>query len=381
MLSEVIFNIESIFILFFIGTFFITYVIIPMIIGVAEYKNYTDKPNNRSSHKRSVPTLGGVAFFITLILSFLFMNDWNVSNISIFVIPGLAILFLTGLKDDLVVLSPASKLTAQLLAVVFVISNSAMQIQDFNGFLGIGRMPLLLIFPVTTLFMIVIINAYNLIDGIDGLASLIGIIISITFGIGFYLLGYYYFTILSIIIFAMLIAFLRYNLSYEKKIFMGDTGSLIIGFMISILTIRFLAIEPCKLEELPMYIENIPVVVMAILIVPVFDLGRVFLIRIMSKKNPFKPDRNHAHHILIDLGLSHPKASFILGLFNILFIILFIILGMYVSSITLLLIFIGLIFILLYAFYRLDSSFTNLKKRISNKRKVKDLKSKIFTNK
>lgn len=380
-MSEVIFNIESIFLLFFIGTFFTTYVIIPMIIKVAEYKNYTDKPNGRSSHIKCVPTLGGVAFFITLILAFFFIKDWNTSNLSIYIIPGLAILFLTGLKDDIMVISPSSKLSAQILAVVFILSNSAMQIQGLNGFLGFDEIPVYVVFPISVLLMVVIINAYNLIDGIDGLASIIGIIISISFGIIFYYLELYYFSILSIMVFAMLLAFLRYNLSYDKKIFMGDTGSLIIGFMISILTIRFLAITPNNLEKLPFLKENIPFIVLAILIVPLFDLGRVFLIRILNKRNPFRPDRNHAHHILIDLGLSHPKASLLLGLFNLLFLVLFAFLAIRFKNIPLFITSFVIIFVLFYTLYRLDFSFKNLKKRVFHKKKVDDIKSKLFLKK
>jgi len=379
--SEITFNIEGLFILFFIGTFLLTYIIIPIIIDVAKYKNFLDNPNGRSSHDRVVPTLGGISFFVALILAFFFLNKWNISSISIYIIPGLTILFLTGLKDDIVVLSPASKLSAQIIASIFVLSNEIMHIQGFNGFLGIGEIPILVAFPICVFIMVTIINAYNLIDGIDGLASIIGSIISIVYGVIFYYLGLYYFAFLSIIVVAMLLAFLRYNLSYKKKIFMGDTGSLIIGFMISIFTIRFLAINPVKLDTLPFHLNNIPFIVVAVLIVPLFDLARVFTIRLFNKKNPFKPDRKHAHHILIDLGISHKKASVIMGLINLIFIVLFVILGTNFNNITLIIIFSAIVLIMFYILHRLDFSFSNLKTRISHKRKVDNIKSKIFSNK
>lgn len=379
-MSEITFQIKSLFILFFIGTFFLTYIVIPIIIDVAEYKNYVDNPNGRSSHNRIIPTLGGVSFFVALILAFFFLNRWDVSNLSIYIIPGLTILFLTGLKDDIVVLSPASKLSAQVIASVFLLSNSVMQIKGLNGFLGIGEIPLIFAFPICVFIMITIINAYNLIDGIDGLASTIGGIISIVYAVIFYYLGLHYFAFLCIIVLAMLLAFLRYNLSYKKKIFMGDTGSLIIGFMISIFTIRFLSITPEKLDALPFHLDNIPFIVMAVLIVPLFDLARVFTIRLFNKKNPFKPDRKHAHHILIDLGLSHKQTSLIMGLFNLIFIFLFVILGTNFGNITLIIIFSVIVLSLFYIFYRLDFSFSNLKKRISRKRKVENIKSKLFSN-
>ncbi len=377
-MSQITFNIEGIFILFFIGVFLLTYIIIPIIIDVAEFKKYVDSPNGRSSHKKVTPTLGGVSFFVALMLALFFLNKWNVSNISIYMIPGLTILFLTGLKDDIVVLSPASKLSAQVIASIFVLSNEVMQIQGLNGFLGIGEIPIILIFPICIFIMVTIINAYNLIDGIDGLASTIGGIISIVYAVIFYYLGLYYFAMLSIVVLAMLLAFLRYNLSFKKKIFMGDTGSLIIGFMISIFTIRFLALPPDKLDILPFHLENIPFIVMALLIVPLFDLARVFTIRIFNRKNPFRPDRKHAHHILIDLGLSHKKTSVIMGLFNLFFIVLFVVLGTSFNNTTLIIIFSALVILLFYILYRLDFSFSNLKKRIARKRKVENIKSKIF---
>jgi len=299
--------------------------------------------------------------------------------LSIYIIPGLTILFLTGLKDDIVVISPASKLSAQIIASIFVLSNEVMQIQGLNGFLGIHEIPIIIAFPICVFIMITIINAYNLIDGIDGLASTIGGIISIVYAVVFYYLELYYFSFLGIIVLAMLLAFLRFNLSYKKKIFMGDTGSLTIGFMISIFTIRFLALTPDKLDTLPFHLDNIPFVVMAVLIVPLFDLARVFTIRLFNKKNPFKPDRNHTHHILIDLGLSHKQTSLIMGMVNLIFIFLFVILGTNFNNATLIIRFVTLVLILFYILYRLDFSFSNLKRRISRKKKVADLKSKIFS--
>jgi UDP-N-acetylmuramyl pentapeptide phosphotransferase/UDP-N-acetylglucosamine-1-phosphate transferase len=378
---EITFNIWGIFVLFFIGTFLLTYIIIPIIIDVAKYNNYVDNPNGRSSHKNVTPTLGGLSFFVALIIAFFFLDKWNSSNLTIHIIPGLTILFLTGLKDDIVVLSPASKLSAQIIATVFLLSNPEMHMLGFNGFLGIETIPYYLMYPISAFIILTIINAFNLIDGIDGLASTIGSIISLVYAAIFYYLELYYLAILSIVTLAMLLAFLRFNLSFKKKIFMGDTGSLITGFMISIFTIRFLALSPEKLENLPFHLDNIPFIAMAVLIVPLFDLARVFTIRIFNKKNPFKPDRKHAHHILIDLGLSHKKTTLLMGVFNLLFIGLFVVLGTNFSNVTLIVIFISIVLVMLYILYRLDFSFSNLKKRILRKKKVADIKSKLFSTK
>ena len=374
-------DIKGILLLFFIGAFFVTYTLIPIIIKIVEYKNFTDKPNHRSSHSKNVPTLGGIAFYVTLIFVLFFIEKWDDSNVSIYIIPGLTILFLAGLKDDILVISPASKLTAQVLAIIFVLANETMQIRGLSGFLGINQIPFYLSVLISVFTMIVIINAYNLIDGIDGLASIIGIIISTTFGFGFYFLQLYYFAILSVVVIAMLAAFLRFNLSYKNKIFMGDTGSLIIGFMISIFTIKFLAIDADRLEKIPFYLENIPLVLLAILVIPMFDFGRVFFIRLFNKKNPFKPDRNHTHHILIDLGISHSKVSIILGILNVLLILLMIYLSTRLKNIPIILIFCIVIIILFYILYRLNFSFSNLRKKLFFRNKMEDFKSKIKNKK
>jgi UDP-N-acetylmuramyl pentapeptide phosphotransferase/UDP-N-acetylglucosamine-1-phosphate transferase len=312
----------------FIGAFLLTYLTIPKIIGVVEYKRLMDDPNSRSSHKNKTPTLGGISFFYTLIFALFFIKDRAEHLEFIYLIPGLTILFIVGLKDDMVVLSPGSKLIAQILAISFVLANESFTIESLNGFLNIYEIPFFLYLAIAGFLMLTIINSYNLIDGIDGLASIVGIVIMIIYTTIFYLSQEYFFALIAITMNACLMAFFGFNVSSNKKIFMGDTGSLIVGFIISILTLKFLALEPTAYGELPFLLENAPIIAISILIVPLFDTARVFAIRIANKKGPFSPDRNHVHHVLIDFwGLSHKQASFIIGCFNIIFVVLFIILG------------------------------------------------------
>jgi len=378
---EIILKEKNLLFLVFIGSFLLTYVIIPKIIAVVEHRELMDNPNKRSSHTKTTPTLGGISFFITLIVFFFFLFKWDSNNIFVYIIPSLTLLFITGLKDDIVVLSPISKLIAQIVAAVFILSNSVMQIHTLNGFLGVENIHLFLSFPISVFLLVTIINAYNLIDGIDGLASITGMIISITFGVIFYYLGLYYFALLCTIVFAMLLAFLRYNFSNNKKIFMGDTGSLLIGLMLGVFSIRLLATDPEKLAELPFQLENIPFIIVAILIIPLFDLVRVFAIRLLGKKSPFSPDRNHLHHILIDFGASHKTASLLIGLFNILFIGLILFLATIFKNGVLFFIFIIVISMLTYILYRLNFRFSNQKKRVYFKRKINKIKEKLFPNK
>ena len=365
-------------ILLFLGAFLLTYITIPKIIGVVHYKKLLDHPNVRSSHTKTTPTLGGISFYFTLMICFFFLKDYDTDKIVYFIIPGLTILFIFGLKDDLVVLSPASKLLGQLAAAGFIISNASLRITTFSGFLGIYEIPLFVSVGISVLLMVIIINAFNLIDGIDGLAGSIGIVISLVNMIIYYYLDLDFYFFLALIVTAILLAFLRYNLSSNKKIFMGDTGSLIIGFVISLFTIKLLTLSESIIKsKLPFLLENLPLVAIAILIVPMCDITRVFAIRILNKKNPFSADRKHTHHILVDLGLSHFKSSIIIALFNLFFVAFFIYLSFstnYEFLIGLLcFLFIGII----YLFYVLDFSYSNSKKKVNVRKQKKKIRKRL----
>ncbi|MEO2050436.1 MAG: MraY family glycosyltransferase [Allomuricauda sp.] len=340
-----------------------------------------DDPNQRSSHKSKTPTLGGIAFFYCLVFALFFIKNRADYSEFIYIIPGLTILFIVGLKDDMVVLSPGSKLMAQILAISFVLANESFTIESLNGFLNIYEIPFFLYLVIAGFLMLTIINSYNLIDGIDGLASIVGIVIMIIYTTIFYLSQEYFFALLAITMNACLMAFFGFNVSSSKKIFMGDTGSLIVGFIISILTLKFLALEPTAYGELPFLLENAPLIAISILIVPLFDTARVFAIRIANKKGPFSPDRNHVHHVLIDYwGLSHKQASFIIGCFNIIFVVLFIILGSKAKNLGMVIMLVSVVIILAYVFFKYNYNFTTLKQKILLKRKIEKIKGKIEPN-
>ncbi|WP_235016429.1 MraY family glycosyltransferase [Aquimarina sp. AU474] len=368
-------------ILFFFGAYALTYFTIPKIIGLVENKRLMDEPNNRSSHKTKTPTLGGVSFFYTIIFTLFFLKQWDSNSEAMYIIPGLTILLIIGLKDDLLVLAPFTKLLAQLCALGFVLLNENFIVHSLNGFLGIHEIPIYLYYLVGGFVMLTVINAYNLIDGIDGLAAIVGIVILIMYATIFYFTNDFFYTLLCLALNGSLIAFLSFNLSSTKKIFMGDTGSLIVGFIISILTLKFLTLTKESYNNLPFLLENGPIIAMSILIVPLFDTARVFTIRIANKKSPFSPDRNHIHHILIDyLSLSHRQASLFLGGFNLLFVVLFIFLGSTSKNGYLLIFLIIIIIGLGYLFFRLDFSFSNLKKKLILRNKVDNLKKEVKKN-
>ncbi|PSG90257.1 MraY family glycosyltransferase [Aurantibacter aestuarii] len=346
-------------ILIFAGAFLLTYFTIPKIIALVKYKDLLDAPNVRSSHLKHTPTLGGIAFYFTLMFSLFFLKDYDVTKVVYNIIPGLTILFIFGLKDDLVILSPIAKLFAQIVAVSFILINDSFLINSLNGFLTLQEIPNWIAFFISGFLMILVINAYNLIDGIDGLAAGIGIVISSVYLVIFYFLKMEFYVYLSLILIAILLAFLRYNLSRYNKIFMGDTGSLIVGFILGVFTIKLLSLKNyIESSDFPLLIENIPLVALAILVVPLFDTTRVFAIRLLNKKSPFSADRNHLHHILIKMGFSHLKASIVLTISNLLFVVLFIYLASTSKQYFLIAFGVVFIFIIIFIFYKLNSKFT-----------------------
>lgn len=342
-------NIPLVMLLILVASILITYAIIPKIIWVVKEKDLIDHPEDRSSHENSTPTMAGVAFFLTLMVMLFFVRLWDVDGIGYHIVTGLTIIFALGLKDDLVLSTPRAKIVGEIVAIGFLLSNPALQLNSFNGFLGITSFSPVFGYFFACLMILTIINAYNLIDGIDGLASLTGICIFLVYGIIFYFLEMYFYVMMCMTLIGILIAFFRYNISHTKKIFMGDTGSLIIGFCIGLMSLRFLVMGPSNLEVFSFYPQNKLILIGVIAFLPLFDTFRVMGIRILNKKSPFFPDRNHVHHILIDKGFSHIKAALILSIGNFQIAVLFTYLATKFKSVELLailLIFTGLMLLL-----------------------------------
>lgn len=301
-----------------IGSFLLTFYLVPKIINVVNHKELMDHPNARSSHEQLTPTFGGIAFYIVLVLVLLFLGK-NVddNNIALNVIGGITILLFTGLKDDLVVISNISKLIGQISAVCVFLYMTDYAAIDFYGAFGLNEISGVLGFGFMLLLMLSIINSFNLIDGIDGLAASIGVITLCFFGAIFYLLEDIFFCVMAFGLVGALIAFLRFNFSTRKKIFMGDTGSLILGFIVSVMCVHFLNLSSGELEKILVKPQNGFFALLAIIVFPFFDMIRVFILRILNKKNPLLADNNHTHHILLSLGNSHTRSSLLIVLSSI----------------------------------------------------------------
>lgn len=299
-------------------SFAITFFAIPSIIKIAEVKHLFDVPDlERKWHKKSVPTLGGLAIFAGMIFSLTFWStQQNIVELQ-YILSGILVLFFIGMKDDLVNLVAHKKLIGQIFAAFIFVHWGGISITSFFGIFGISTLGIVPSYLFSILTIVVITNSVNLIDGIDCLAASVGVIAASTLGTWFYAAEQTQYVILSASLVGSLLAFMFFNRS-PARIFMGDTGSLIIGAVLSILAIKFIEMNRVLPLNNEFKIAKIPAVAIGILIIPLFDTLRVFSIRILQGKSPMRPDRNHLHHLLVDLGFSHFKALICLCGFNLL---------------------------------------------------------------
>ena len=299
-------------------SFFIAYTAIPVVIKIAKAKKLFDIPCERKIHKDPIASLGGIGIFIGLIFSIcIFIPFTQAPWIQYFIASSLIIFFL-GLKDDLILISPMKKFGGQLLATFLIANQNYFKLTSAYGFLGITQLHPLVSIVFTFLTIILIINAFNLIDGVDGLAGVIGLISTLFFGVVFLMEKDIPFASLAFSMSAALVAFLFYNIT-PAKIFMGDTGSLLLGLVNAVLAIHFINLETTG--NTFFQFRAAPAMAFAVIFIPLIDTIRVSLIRLYHGKSPFSPDQNHLHHILLKRGYSHIKITLILGTCSLLLIL------------------------------------------------------------
>jgi UDP-N-acetylmuramyl pentapeptide phosphotransferase/UDP-N-acetylglucosamine-1-phosphate transferase len=305
-------------VLSFVSAMIITAICIPQIIRLSKKYKLVDNPNQRKMHKVPIPTLGGVGFFTGFIVLSLF---WMIvlGNLSDFVLfIALVALFVTGIFDDLTDMRALIKFGIQII-VALTISYFGFRVESLFGIFGIYEMPVIAQYAFSVLLITGLTNAFNLIDGIDGLAGGLAFINSMIMGLILLMQGNVIYAILAISFAGALFGFLIFNFN-PAKIFMGDTGSLIVGFLMAIFGIVILKTGVPANFLFENYSSGITIVVVGILLLPVYDTLRVFAERILKKSSPFKPDKTHVHHLLIETGANHKKAVFILYTTNILII-------------------------------------------------------------
>ena len=293
---------------------------VPIVIRVAHSLKLMDNPNERSAAKNPIPTLGGIAIFISFVFAATVGLSGDELPEMIYILSAVILMFFVGLKDDILTLSAIKKLIAQLITSAIIVFLAKIRFTNLHGFLGIGDIGMIPSVILTFFVIIVIINAFNLMDGIDGLAAGLSMLAAIVFGGWFFISGHSDYAILSIALVGAIAGFFYYNLyGKENKVFMGDTGSLVLGTLMAIIVIRFNEFNIDQTQ--PFAIASAPAVSFGILIYPLADTIRVFIIRLLQFKSPFTADKNHLHHRLLTLGFSHKRATYTIIGINILFII------------------------------------------------------------
>lgn len=288
--------------------FIITFTVIPAIITVAKVKKLYDEPDDkRKLHKEPIPSLGGLGMFIGFIFSILLTVSFSTEAPEFqYYFAAFLIIFFLGMKDDVIIISPVKKFIGQIVAAGILIYKAKLTITNMHGLFGIYHINTACSYLLTLFALVVIINAFNLIDGVDGLAGSLGLISSLVFGVFFLINKDIPYAVLAFTFAGSLAAFLIYNF-HPAKIFMGDTGSLTIGLLNSILVIKFIETGG-NYSSYP--VAASPAIGFGILLIPLLDTLRVFSIRIVNGHSPFKPDRNHIHHLLLNNGFNHRKVTF-----------------------------------------------------------------------
>ena len=301
----------------------VSFLLMPLLIKFLHKQHLLDQGGRRKIHKGQVPAMGGVVIFLAFIFSMLAWFPMSEIFNAKHLFSATILIFLTGFRDDTAPLKPWHKLIAQLVAAFIVIVFADVRIDSFHGFLGIHEIPQWIGILLSAFVIIVVTNAFNLIDGIDGLAGSIAIACFTFFACWFYLTNNYEFTIIMSALVGAILGFLYYNW-HKAAIFMGDTGSLLLGFLLSVSTIVFIKSNGSLAIDVQEYGFKAPIsMAIAVVLFPLFDTLRVFLLRVRQGKSPFSADKQHIHHYLLRLGYSHEKVTLIItGIFALIILIM-----------------------------------------------------------
>ncbi|MCY7309182.1 MAG: undecaprenyl/decaprenyl-phosphate alpha-N-acetylglucosaminyl 1-phosphate transferase [Chitinophagaceae bacterium] len=300
-------------------SFIITFLAIPVVLQIAEKKKLYDIPDERKVHTRLVASLGGVGIFGGFILASLLSIQGQFNYEFQYFFAAAIVIFFLGLKDDLMILSATKKFIGQIIAASILIHLGGIRLDSMYGLFGIEQVSEGVGLALSYLTIIVVINSFNLIDGVDGLAASLGILSMLVFGSYFFAVNMQAYALLSFAMAGSLVAFMIFN-HHPAKIFMGDSGSLMIGLVNAILVIKFINVAHEPTVAIP--ITASVAIGFSVLIVPLLDTLRVFSIRILNGTSPFTPDRNHVHHLLLDRGLGHAAVSLTCVGINVGFILL-----------------------------------------------------------
>lgn len=293
----------------------------PKIVQIAILKNIVDKPDARKLQRQPVPVLGGVAVFFGIVAGIGSMYDIVNTEVLMIVVLAMMAMLYTGTMDDILSLSPKLRFLIEIVVMLLLITYGAYSVNDFHGLWGIGKIPAWAAIILTLFASIGIINAINLIDGVNGLSSGFCILACSLFGVLFLLSGNVSMTILATASAGALIPFFFHNVfGKTSRMFIGDGGTLVMGIVMSVFVISTLRTQsfPAKFVD-----DNIGLIpfTLAVLSVPVFDTLRVMFTRILKGNSPFEPDKTHLHHIFIQLGCSHIMTTLAILSLNLLIVL------------------------------------------------------------
>lgn len=291
-------------ILSFISAFIFTLIVIPPIISLIKRYRLYDVPNARKEHSSPIPTMGGIAIIAGMMMGLFMWFPFSANTAQLTFFFSVAVLFALGIMDDLKDLSAKYKFIIQT-ALAVLIATSGIRITSFDGLFGIYDLPLSAQYTFTFLAIVGITNAFNLIDGIDGLAGGIGFMSLITLGLFLNMNGDVNTALIAFALAGGILAFLYFNFN-PARIFMGDTGSLVLGFVVAVLSIRLMQVNVVAVKPV---LPHASIFVLGIVLIPVFDTVRVFATRIWKGRSPFMADRTHIHHLLTNQGFSHGFAA------------------------------------------------------------------------
>ena len=299
------------FILATLSAFSVGLLVTPILIKFLRRMKIGDSPGGRKIHKSFIPSMGGISFVIAVAVS-LATWGWQFPLPDIrYLLGAIGLMFFVGLSDDLIELKATHKLLGQMVAVTLVVVASDIRIRDLHGFLGIGELNIIISYAFSAFTLLVLTNAFNLIDGLDGLAGTMACIVFALLGSWFLIHGLESYALLSFTFLGGILGFLVFNW-HPAKIFMGDTGSLTLGFTMGALIIAFMERNSGLPEGSFLKFEPVFSVGVALMIFPLYDMARVFTRRISQGKAPMSPDKSHVHHFLMRMGLRHDQVTLIL---------------------------------------------------------------------
>lgn len=302
-------------------SFLISVLIFPVSIKLLKKWEILDTSGEHKIHRTFIPSMGGISILLGVILTLLMslpFLEWI--RLKYFFI-SVGLMFLIGLRDDVLALDPKQKLFSQFLPVFLLVFLDNSLLTSWYGLADTPPFPPFLSWIISIITFVIITNAYNLIDGADGLAGAIGLLSLVFFGIWFYDVGNKSMSLISFCFAGSVVAFLFFNWQ-PSRIFMGDTGALMVGIVLSYLAIHFINENAGLPGGHPAKFEASVATAVCVLIIPIFDTFRVILLRIRKMQSPFRADRNHIHHQLLNLGFSHARTVLILAGINIFFIFL-----------------------------------------------------------